>query len=495
MISDSSRPVSLKIKKTFEAKVRKGLKNSAYQSGTAPLLVGFSGGADSTALLLSIKSVLSDSQPLCAVHVDHGLRGNLSKRDAEHTENVCRQYGIDFCYRRVHVSGISHLGLEGAARESRRSAFLAVAREMGADTFALAHSMNDQAETVLMRLFEGAGVRGISGMKWRTLIPSNGMDDLYIIRPFLGVSREEIMEYLRAQGVSWVEDETNEDESRLRNRIRKKIIPAIREYIGDAAIAGIAKSARVTAPIITFMDEMSRDLNANYIHEDNGKLVVTPLEEVKTLDPALRAEFWRSVLAMLADVSSVHIGRRALWRWIEGLDAMVMSDKPSGVLNLVGILEARREYDRLIFGYASLHSELLEVARLKIPGKTVHRSLRLVIEASYDLSHYPCEVWEARLDAAKLGEGAVVRTRRNGDRFHPLGREKSRKLKDYFIEKKIPKPRRDQVPLLAHGNKIAWIIGHQVSAEFVLDGGENRGVTLKVLPESGDAKQLSSLAQ
>ena len=495
MISDGAQPISLKTKKTFEAKVRRGLGNSAFQAGAAPLLAGFSGGADSTALLLSLKAVLPDSQPLCAVHVDHGLRGELSRKDAEHTEHMCRRYGIDFRCECIHVSGISQLGLEGAARESRRSAFLAVAREMGANTIALAHNMDDQAETVLMRLFEGSGVRGISGMKWRTPLLSNEMDDLYIIRPFLGVSREEILGYLKAREVSWVEDETNEDESRLRNRVRKKIVPAIREHIGDSAIGGIAKSADISAPFIAFMDEMTRNLDANYIHEDNGKLVVSPIREVKRLDPSLRAELWRSVLVKLKEESPAKAGRRALRRWIEDLDNLAIGDRPSGVLNLQGALEARREYDRLIFGRPHRHSKMLEEVRLRIPGKTVHRSLRLVIEASHELAHHAHEAWEARLDAKKLGEGAVVRTRREGDRFHPLGRKNARKLKDYFIEKKIPKSLRDHVPILAVGDKVVWIIGHGISAEFALDENENRGITLKALPESEDAKPLSSLAQ
>ena len=121
--------------------------------------------------------------------------------------------------------------LKGAARESRRSAFLTIAKEMDADTLALAHNRDDQAETVLMRLFEGAGVRGISGMKWRTPLSFKGEGRLCIIRPMLNVSRAEILEYLEVQGVSWVEDETNEDENRLRNRIRKNIIPAIQGHI------------------------------------------------------------------------------------------------------------------------------------------------------------------------------------------------------------------------------------------------------------------------
>ena len=494
MTSDTSQTNSLKIKKTFEARVRKGLEKSLYEASTAPLLVGFSGGADSTALLMSLKSLLPESQPLCAVHVEHGLRGSLSKKDAEHARHVCQLYDIDFRCEHVRVSRIAQLGLEGAARESRRSAFLAVAREIGADTLALAHNIDDQAETVLMRLFEGSGVRGISGMKWRTPFSSKGEDGLHIIRPLLNVSRKEILEYLEAKSISWVEDEMNADESRLRNRIRKKIMPVVREHIGDAAVGGIARSAEISTPLISLMDEISRDLSAEFIREDNEELIVFPLREVKELSPLHRAELWRSVLDMLRDESPAHARRRALRKWIEDLDGLAMGENPSGVLSLPGGLVARREYDRLIFDCSHIESKLLEEQRLRIPGKTVHHSLCLEIEASCDFTHHAEGAWEARFDLEKLGVDACIRTRRDGDRFHPLGRTKEKKLKDYLIEQKIPRAFRNRIPLLTVGDKVAWIIGHQVSAEFLLDGNEKQGVALKALLENGDSKFLSSLA-
>ncbi len=494
MISDASPTTILKIKKAFEAKLRKGLKKSVYKAKSTPLLVGFSGGADSTALLLSLKSTLPKSQHLCAVHVEHGLRGDLSKKDAAHAEQICLRFNIDFRCEHVRVSRIAQLGLEGAARESRRLAFLTVAKEIGADTLALAHNIDDQAETVLMRLFEGAGVRGISGMKWRTPLSSKGEDGLHIIRPLLNVSRKEILEYLKAQGISWVEDETNADESRLRNRIRKKIMPVVREHIGDAAVSGIAKSAEISAPLISFINEMSKDLSAKFIREDNGERIVFPLREVKELSQTLRAELWRSVLNMLRDESPAHARRRALRKWIEDLEGLAMGDKPSAVLSLPGGLEARREYDRLIFGCSHIDSKLDEEKKLRIPGKTVHHSLCLEIEASCDFTHHTKGAWEARFDLEKLGVDACIRTRRDGDRFHPLGRTKEKKLKDYLIEQKVPRPVRSRIPLLTVGDKVAWIIGHQVSAEFRLDGDEKTGVTLKALLENEDSKFLSSLA-
>ena len=494
MMAGAPQGTSLKVKKVFEAKVRKGLRKSAYKARSSPLLVGFSGGADSTALLMSLKSLLPESQPLCAVHVEHGLRGSLSKKDAEHARHVCQLYGIDFRCEHVRVSRIAQLGLEGAARESRRSAFLTVAREIGADTLALAHNMDDQAETVLMRLFEGAGVRGISGMKWRTPFSSKGEEGFHIIRPLLNVSRKEIVEYLEAQSISWVEDEMNADESRLRNRIRKKIMPAVREHIGDAAVSGIARSAEISAPLVSLMDEMSRDLSAKFIREDDEELIVFPLREVKELSLLHRAELWRSVLNTLRDESPAHARRRALRKWIEDLDGLVMGDKPSGVLSLPGGLVARREYDRLIFGCSRMESRLLEEQRLRIPGKTVHHSLCLEIEASCEFTPQTNGAWEARFDLEKLGADACIRTRRDGDRFRPLGRTKERKLKDYLIERKIPRAFRNRIPLLTAGDKVAWIIGHQVSADFLLDGSGKQGVILKALLENGDSKFLSSLA-
>ena len=241
------------------------------------------------------------------------------------------------------------------------------------------------------------------------------------------------------------------------------------------------------------MDEISKDLVKKFIHEVDGKPIVFPLCEVKELAQSLRAELWRSALNMLRDESPAHSRRRAFRRWTQDLDRLAMGDKPSGELSLPGGLEARREYDRLIFGYSQMDSKSLEERKLQVPGKTVHRSLCLKIEALCDFKHDPNGTWTVCLDIEKLGENACIRTRRDGDRFHPLGRTKEKKLKDYLIEQKIPKTLRNRLPLLAVGNRVAWIIGHQVSAEFVIGENNKRGVSLKAMLENEDNKPLTSL--
>ncbi len=446
--------------------MRKGLAKSAYAPTSAPLLVGFSGGADSTALLLALESLLPDARMLCAVHVEHGLRGDASKRDAEHAEEVCRRYGVDFHCARVRVSQAARWGIEAAARESRRAAFLSVAREKGADTLALAHHRDDQAETVLMRLFEGAGAGGVAGMRWRTPLSSkeSGEGRLHVIRPLLGVSRAEIVEYLDARGASWVEDETNEDESRLRNRIRRHVVPAIREHLGDAALEGITRSAEIVAALACFLDEESADAGAAFIREEEDGLVVSPLSGLRARAQVVRAGVWRVVLERLLEDAPPR--RRALGRWIEALDGLANGKNPSGVLHLPGGCEARREYDKMLFGPALAGVRTCEEQELRVPGKTLHRALGVEVEATLGGAGGAEGAWEACLDAEKVGGGARVRARRAGDRFRPPGRRGERKLKDYLIERKIPKALRDRIPLLAVGEKVAWILGEGVSAEF-----------------------------
>lgn len=491
MASDTARrrPPSWKTrtKKAFESRVRAGLRGASHEATPAPLLVGFSGGADSTALLLSVQAVLRESQPLRAVHVEHGLRGRASERDARHAESVCREFGVDFCCKRVRVPQQARWGLEGAARESRRAAFLEVARETGACALALAHTRDDQAETVLMRLFEGAGARGMAGMGRRTPLASQEGGGLRIIRPLLDLSRAEILEYLEARGVSWVEDETNRDETRLRNRIRRSVIPAIREHLGYAAVRGIAKSAEISAPLASLVDAMAADAGARLIQETDGEVVVSPLREVENLNRAVRAGVWRAALEALGCASPARPRRRALRRWIEGLDRLAKGrGNPSGTLSLPDGMEARREYDRLLLGRARVDARWTEERRLRIPGRTAHRALGLAIEASRGGAHRPeLSLWEARLDPEKLGADARIRTRRDGDRFHPPGREKERKLKDYLMEQKIPKPMRHRLPLLAVREKVAWIIGHRVSAEFACGPQARGGVVLQAVRAGG----------
>ncbi len=494
--------------RAFEAKLRKGWERCGLGGGRGPLSVGVSGGGDSTVLLLSAASLLEASgkapkTSLLALHIDHGLRPEGAERDAAHAERLCKEREIPFRRLRVRVEGAEDVGLEAAARRARRAAYLAAAREAGAGAVALGHTQDDQVETVLMRLFEGSGLHGLSGI--RPVSPlgpaaegggpeAEGEGQIVLLRPLLGVTRAEARAYLAALGVEWVEDETNEDERRLRNLFRRRVRPALEEALGAGAGARVAASAAHLAAALEVLDEAVREAERSYLSEEGGEVRVAPLPAVAALPQAVRAGLWRAALDRAGGAPR---GRKPLERLIEGMDRLAREGGPAARLDLPGGLEARRAYAALAVGPPRPARQVTEEAvPLRIPGRTVHPSLGLAVEARLHEREGGkggkggdppgTDGMSAWLDVDLLGEGAVLRRRRAGDRFRPGRGRKDRKLKDFFIDRKIPRGERDAIPLIAVGGEVGWVIGHSVSASFRAKRGARRKVLLRAAPLAGE---------
>ncbi len=485
--------------RNFEAKVREGCRRCGLGDVKGHLLAGFSGGADSTALLLSLKSLMSGSgrwpASLVAVHVEHGLRPGSSERDARHAENFCQIHEITFRRIGVRVDESGGRGLEDAARRARRRAFADIARETGARAVALAHTQDDQAETVLMRLFEGAGVRGIAGIRPRSrlevefpgkgdspnlwekisnsgeLRPSNIME-IEIFRPLLGITRSEIEDYLRALDIGWVEDESNADEARLRNLVRRRVIPIIRKNMREGVIGRIAGSANHAAAAAEALKKAVDDAGNSFLSEENGKIRLSPVAGFILLPRAVRAGVWASALDEIVQPGG---RRRALERLIENLDHLAIEEGPSAQVSLGGGNAAWRQYDTIYLGPESKYAPPPRgEVPLAIPGRTRHEELGLEIDAElneYGLSQKDEKYFDAKMtalfDPALLPEKIVLRNRRAGDRFRPAGAPGERKLKDFFIDRKIPRPERDFIPILASGREVIWVVGQAVSGRYL----------------------------
>ncbi len=475
----------------FEAKVRKGCLRSGLTDVKGHLLVGFSGGADSTALLLSLKSLMSGGgrwpASLVAVHVEHGLRPGSSERDARHAEEFCQSHKISFRRVGVRVEESGGRGLEDAARRARRRAFVDAARETGARAVALAHTQDDQAETVLMHLFEGAGVRGIAGIRPRNRLevdppckgdPSNAgepsasnIPEIEIFRPLLEISRTEIEDYLRARDTGWVEDESNANETRLRNLVRRQVIPIIRKNMGTGVIGRIAGSANHAADAAEALIKAVDDARNSFLSEENRRVRLAPVTGFILLPRAVRAGVWAAALDRVDQPGG---RRRALERLIENLDHLAVEESPSAQVSLAGGMAAWRRYDAIYMGPESEYAPPPQgEVPLAIPGRTRHEELGLEINAELGEYEQFQEGGEdsggkmtALFDPALLPKGIVLRNRRAGDRFRPAGAPGDRKLKEFFIDRKIPRPERDFIPILAFERKVIWVVGQAVSGRY-----------------------------
>lgn len=406
--------------------------------------VGVSGGADSVCLLYALSQLRSDLQfELEAVHVNHNLR-STAHRDEVFTLGLCQEWGIP-C-RIVSVDVMSRLqrerrGVEEAARQLRYEAFA----KSGAQKTALAHHMQDQAETVLMNLIRGSGTKGLAGM-----LPKNGS----VIRPLLCCSKREIIGYLQDHGLQWVEDETNQDVEFTRNRIRHQVIPMIEEQWNP----NFCESASHTAAMLQQDEELLSSMaNAQYqrLKREQG----VHLLEMTKLPPALAS---RVVRLFLADVGH---GRDIGFCHIQAI--LELADKPSGSkINLPEGLTLERSYDILRCYQESRGLEDSWAYPIEsIPCEVVVPENKLKIRFRFVKSIKNTNICEKLytkwIDYDTIKDTLQIRTRRPGDYISAAGGKK--KLKDYFIDEKIPRPERDRIPLLADGPHVLWIIGYRLS--------------------------------
>ena len=414
------------------------------RSGEA-VLVALSGGADSVALLDVLRSLSPElGLTLHAVHVHHGLRPE-SDADAAFAGRLCADAGIAFHLERVDVKREPPWeGLEAEARRARYAAFREVARRVGAQRVATAHTADDQAETVLMRLLEGAGPRGLAG-----IAPVRGL----FIRPFLGARRADIEGHLRARGLAWVEDASNRDPRFLRNRIRLDVLPYLATAIEPDIVPRLARSAALVRSLVDDLERgAARELPRLGRRSPAGW--VLSVADLARLPGEAAAETVRQAARDLGHSGAL---RGHAQKTLRGL---LTPGARRGALRSGGVT-VERSGRWLRVGDGRLPP--LGAREFPVPGELVLPEVGLVLDARCfeRTAGYaaPREPARAAFDADLLPPRLHVRGRRRGDRFSPFGGPDDRRLKSFMIDAGVPRWERDRVPLLEAGGDIIWVAG------------------------------------
>ncbi|RLC92882.1 MAG: tRNA lysidine(34) synthetase TilS [Chloroflexi bacterium] len=278
------------------------------------LLVGVSGGPDSVCLLHVLKTIIARlGIEIHVAHLNHMLRGAESEADAEYVSALARQLGVNVTSGERDVRGyrMEHrLSLEEAARDVRYQFFAEVARQVGARKVAVGHTMDDQVETILMRLLRGAGTLGLQGMQPRATWAARGGEGHFeIVRPLLEVTRQEVYAYCQEHGLSPREDSSNLSPSYLRNRIRHELLPLLRSY-NPKIDEALVRTADTLATELSYLDSQVSQVWQRVVAEEDQALILDG-SEIKTLHPALQRHLLRQVvsrlLGSLEDIEWKHI--------------------------------------------------------------------------------------------------------------------------------------------------------------------------------------------
>ena len=429
----------------------------------AALLVAVSGGPDSTALLHALARLRTPlGLRLHVAHVDHGLRPT-SGEDARRVGAMSEALGLPCTVTQVEVSRRGargrRLSPEEAARDARYAVLARTATDVGADAVALGHTADDQAETVLLHVVRGSGLNGLQGMA-----PASTRDvdsrALTLVRPLLGVRRSETLAYCSSLGATPVWDETNLDPAPPRNRLRLEAFPTLARI-----------NPNVTDALNRLAQSAGRDLD--YVREQAERLwpaVARAVEggvrldraAVNALHPALQRHVLRDAYTRARgdarDLADAHVEQMA--RLLSGPSGRGL-DLPGGVR-----LEAAYDDMTLLRGEASpcAGPPLSGQHALTVPGETVVPGWRVLARIEPTPEGWDAGPRAAFLSADALGGPVVVRGRKPGDRFQPLGLVgHDKKLQDFFVDARVPRAERPRTPLVVTPKGIAWVVGWRIA--------------------------------
>lgn len=414
----------------------------------ARVVVGVSGGADSVFLLHALK--YAQERGACftviSAHFNHGIRGKAADDDERFVKELCESLGVECVTSRADVPAFARdngYTEEQAGRLLRYKFF----ESLSPDRIAVAHHMDDQAESVLMHIIRGSGLRGLCGMS-----PITGK----IIRPLLYIRRSEIEAALSEQNIPYCTDATNFEPNAVRNRIRLNVIPYISREINPGFTKNLCSMSRRLSEDEAYLWDLAEKELAGLKTDVSGNGVGYLRQGILELPPPIR---YRAISSALQSVgATADIEERHIDLLVEFLSAGTGKelDLPHS--------RVRIEYDSIVF---MPYGETVGTGKERVPFPTDKPTEFMGYEFSPDTVTgcvYEREEFTAYMDADKLPEHLELRTRLPGDRFFPLGIQGSKKLKDYFIDRKTPRPLRE-VPLIADADtgEILYVTGHTVS--------------------------------
>ena len=469
----------------FEQKLADFIIANRLFGSAEKVVLAVSGGADSMALMYAMHALKTESlfnaELLCA-HINHQLRGTEGDLDEEFVVAQATKLKLAVTTQRIDVRGFAHihkLSIETAARQLRMEALIDIAKANDCSLIAMAHQKNDNAETIIQRLSRGTGIRGLAGI-WPERVFA---DEVRFVRPLLCFTRDEIVNYLQQRNLNWRRDHTNDDCSYRRNYIRHRLIPVLQQDCTGSVVeqlSHLARSARGYYGIVC----SRADEFWPHLADCDGVKIVLDLKLFLTKSQPVKVELIRRSLANIA------CGERYMGQGhYESILRLAKQNVAGRKIELPGGFVVRREYGSLIFTRleteTAVAGRMVKPVRLKIPGQT--RFCRHLIEARVLNNEEPCQKSEIAslsraksrdrkskiptfsgiewLDMDKIKQPLIVRRRRPGDRFVPLGQSEVKKLGKFLTGQRVPYEIRRDVLVVADREKIIWVWPVRISEQ------------------------------
>ena len=460
---------------TTEEKVLETISQFNMIKSGDRILAAVSGGADSVCMLHILNRLKSSMgfELFCA-HLNHGLRGEAAGNDEKFVAKLCGEIGVKFFAKKVDVNELAKaekLTVEEAGRKARYDFFGELSQKHKLNKIATAHNQNDNAETVLMRIIRGTGIDGLSG------IPHTREDG--VIRPVLDISRSEIEEYCQKYNLEFCTDATNADNDYTRNKIRNQLIPYIEKEFNPGLCDALSRLSETATEDSDFLDGYAKRLYARLANPmPSKKPVALHIDSLKLLEKSVAVRIVR--LAAAEAVKDIKLSKTHIDDIFKLINNETGSsiDLPQGLNAGIsyGWLTFTTEQDSVVTDNAG------EFFVAVIVGESVFVE-SIGKEISFEevnAKEYKCAINEIMADLDKIGNQPLfLRSRRNGDRiiWFPDGRTK--KIKNVFIDEKIPKNDRNKIPLLCTGDEVVAIVGSRVSEKYKVTKDTERALVIR----------------
>lgn len=429
------------------------------------IILGLSGGPDSVCLLHILHRLKDELNiKIYAAHLNHKIRGIEAQKDAAYVARLCDELGIICFIRAIDVPKYceeNNVSLEEGARILRYNMFFEIKEKVHGDKIAIAHNLNDQAETVIMRIMRGTGLQGIKGIEYKR--PDG------IIRPILDISRNEIEEYCENNNLSPRIDHTNLEDIYTRNKIRLNLIPYMSENFNPNLIESISRMANLLRDDSEYIENESNKVFYNISEKLSENIISINIDKFLDTHKALRNRIIRkSINFILGNIKSID------QKHIEDVSNLAFESKIDIRLDLPRGLMVYKKRNQLIFTNEELIEESISY-NYKLPksGYIKIKELNSIIESKIlnvdEFNMQQHEEYTKFFDADKVYGNLMIRNRKNGDKIKILGLGGNKKIKDLFIDLKIPKEDRDKVPILADEQGIIWVIGYRMSEDYKVD--------------------------
>lgn len=423
------------------------------------LIIACSGGPDSIALADIMRRLQNKyNLKIIIAHAEHGIRQEGSLMDAQYVKEYCIKYDLPFYLEHLKVPSFARenkLSMETAARVLRYRFLRKIKEQTGAVKIATAHHLNDQAETFLQHLIRGAGSEGLSGMR-----PVNGD----IIRPFLCLYRREIETYCEQYDLKPRLDETNLSLDYERNKIRLELLPELERY-NINVVKSICNSAKIIAEQNDYINCCAQKLYDENCKQEKNTIVLKS-EAIKKEHIALKSALYRLIIKKMQG-NLENIG----FKHIDKIDKFLYNGHTGSILQLPHNLRIEQSYGNLIFQKSCEDIVLLGNYNFKIEmNSTIVLPDNSIIEMKQVDKPFKIKGNnECFIDGDKLTGTVHVRNRLAGDKMMPKGLNGTKKVKDIFIDRKIPAKLRDTVPLVCDERGIIWIAGVQQDSYYTID--------------------------